>query len=52
LKRVVDWRLRHKSWIAAMKKGDLRPNDFSFIVSMGCAILFLIILILALAIDV
>mmetsp|Transcript_25040 Transcript_25040/g.38850 ORF Transcript_25040/g.38850 Transcript_25040/m.38850 type:complete len:213 (+) Transcript_25040:2519-3157(+) len=47
LKRVKNWRMRHKSWIAGYQAGDLRPNDIQFlhaiVGSIGCFFLLFII---------
>jgi hypothetical protein len=39
LKRVADWRLKHKSWIAGLKKQELRPNDLQILYALALSII-------------
>jgi hypothetical protein len=50
LKRVTDWRLRHKTWFQGYVAKDLRPNDYIFINSMIAAVVFLLLLTITLVV--
>lgn len=45
LKRVTDWRIKHNNkWFAALRAGELRPNDMNFLGSIFVGfILFLVL---------
>jgi len=50
LKRVANWKLRHPNWVAGYFAKDLRPNDYMFINSMAAAVVFLVLLTIALTV--
>jgi hypothetical protein len=51
VKRVADWRLRHKTWIAGLKAGQLRPHDKEFLTAVAGSAISWLAMVIAFLLD-